>query len=131
MCISCMCPGGFTRHISCYATASTKSVEKGLFSALRRRRRFPSKRGVFSASIAVSPFRVLNHIIGLRRLGYKFHVKFCFTLKFYLLVLEKCYFVVFCCFKQCYIVFLLNAIKGIVPSTNNLYYTPLRGCGGG
>ena len=70
--IMCMCPGGVTHHILCYARASTKSVEKGMFSALRRRRRFPKKRGVFQLQVLFLTFRVLNYTFYFRRLGYKF-----------------------------------------------------------
>ena len=49
----CFIPGGVTRHMTGYAPVSKKSVKRVCFSAIRCRRRFPLKRGVFSVSIAL------------------------------------------------------------------------------
>ena len=45
--IECLPPGGFTLHMTGYAPACTKSVEKGSFLDIRRRRRLLQKGYIF------------------------------------------------------------------------------------
>ena len=54
-----MCPGGFTLHMTGYAPACTKSVEKGSFLDIRRRRRLLQKGYIFCC---LSQFRGIKWV---------------------------------------------------------------------